>query len=397
MGEFPWVRRGGQPGPQKDARQRIPVGISAELSLGAEHLAAIAALFPAASFEVVEQERALAADSFAVVVLRSGVPEAARLGERLKARAGGACKAVVVLDQPNLMVGLALLAAGAADVLYQPLTDAQLGLSLERLLAAEQEPRKQGPSDGRLVALLKAGGGAGATSLGVQTAALLSARGGRVCFADLDLQYGAAGLYLDLPDALTVTECLQAGEALTETPFISRLATHSSGLRLLGAPADITPLELLDERSAEFLIRSLRREMDLTLLDLPSDWTAWSHRLMHSADRIVLVCRLTVGSIQLAKRQLRMLVSQQLHTVPLTLVCNAAGGQQQQSLPVKAAERALGRAFDIVVPDEPRVMGEAINEGVTASAVRGGGRLMKALNVMADALAPAPVQTAGWR
>ena len=62
------------------------------------------------------------------------------------------------------------------------------------------------------MALLKAGGGVGATALAVQVAALLAAaRRGAVCLADLDLQFGTAALYLDLPEAVTVTDCLSAG------------------------------------------------------------------------------------------------------------------------------------------------------------------------------------------
>src|SRR5207253_9157853 len=113
----------------------------------------------------------------------------------------------------------------------------------------------------------------------------------------------------------------------------------------LAAPNDVAPLELLHERDVDSLMRTLRQEMNVTIVDLPGDWTAWTNHLLHTADRIVLVTRLTVGNLQLAKRQLRMLSNQQLDTKPLTLVCNAASPEQQQSLPVKAAERALGRAF----------------------------------------------------
>jgi Flp pilus assembly CpaE family ATPase len=129
--------------------------------------------------------------------------------------------------------------------------------------------------------------------------------------------------------------------------------------------------------------------MSVTIVDLPSDWAAWTNHLLHLADRIVVVTRLTVGNLQLAKRQLRMLSSQKLDGAPLTLVCNAVNSEQQQSLPIKAAERALGRAFDVVIPDEARLMREANNQGVELSALLRSGKLVKSLNVLADMLVAA--------
>jgi pilus assembly protein CpaE len=239
------------------------------------------------------------------------------------------------------------------------------------------------------VALLKAGGGVGATTLGVQAGAILSARGQRVCFADLDIQWGMGAVYLDLADALNVTDCISAGAHLAETNFASRLATHRSGLRLLAAPNEVAPLELLHDRHVDSLLRTLRQEMNLTIVDLPSDWAAWTNHLLHMADRIVVVTRLTVGNLQLLKRQLRMLTNQQLDAKPVTLVCNAVSQEQQQSLPMKAAERALGREFDVVIPDEPRLMREAINQGVEFSALPRSAKLQKSVTAVADRLAAA--------
>jgi pilus assembly protein CpaE len=239
------------------------------------------------------------------------------------------------------------------------------------------------------VGLLKAGGGVGATSLGVQAGAVLSARGQRVCFADLDIQWGTAAVYLDLADALNVTDCISAGAHLAETNFASRLATHRSGLRVLAAPNEVAPLELLHDRHVDSLLRTLRQEMNLTIVDLPSDWAAWTNHLLHMADRIVVVTRLTVGNLQLLKRQLRMLTNQQLDAKPVTLVCNAVSQEQQQSLPIKAAERALGREFDVVIPDEPRLMREAINQGVEFSALPRSAKLQKSVTAVADRLAAA--------
>ena len=126
------------------------------------------------------------------------------------------------------------------------MTEAALALSLERVLASVESQGPRAPS-GRVVTLLKAGGGVGATAIGVQLASMIasheSAVGGGVCFADLDVQFGMGALFLDLGEAMTLTDILEGGGPLEETPLGSALALHRSGARLLAAPRDLLPLE----------------------------------------------------------------------------------------------------------------------------------------------------------
>lgn len=205
----------------------------------------------------------------------------------------------------------ALTRAGAADVIPLPANDAVWALAIERLLARDATPsREHGKKPGQVVALLKAGGGAGATSLGVQAAYQLAARRGDnpgICFADLDLQFGAAALYFDLAEALTVTDCVAVGEVLEETQFATELAAHKSGVRVLAAPREAAPLDMLTPQLIDALIGGLRRDFALTILDLPSIWTAWTNHALQLCDRIILVTRLSVSHVHLVRRQLSIL------------------------------------------------------------------------------------------
>jgi len=240
-----------------------------------------------------------------------------------------------------------------------------------------------------LVAVLKAGGGVGATSLAVQAAIMAAARGGEaggICFADLDLQFGNAALYLDMAEALTVSDCLAVGEVLGDTQFATALAAHGSGMRLLAAPRDVSALDALTPQLADALLTALRRDFALTIADLPSVWTAWTYRALQMAARIVLVTRLSVPHVHLVRRQLNLLALQKLDTVPLTLVCNAVNSDRQNMLSVRAAERAIGRAFDIVVPEDTRVMETACNQGLEITTIRRGTKLEKMIAVLADAM-----------
>lgn len=206
---------------------------------GEARFASIAALFPHVQFASagpVWPDRTDAHLDILIVAVDAGRADEIDTALRRLATDHGSTQIVIVLRDADVMVTRQLLRAGAADVLPAPLSEPTLAIALERLLggAAAAAGRRR---KGEVVAFLKAGGGVGATSLCVQTGAMLAAKGqGRVCIADLDLQFGSAGLYLDMPEAVSVTDCPAAGPGLAETPYATALGAHRTGVQLLSAP-----------------------------------------------------------------------------------------------------------------------------------------------------------------
>ena len=292
---------------------------------------------------------------------------------------------IIVLHQADAITTRHLIREGAVDVLPAPVSEAALALSLERLLGAGRSLRESArPRDNQVVAVIKAGGGVGATALTIQAGAMIAGRrAGDVCVADLDLQFGCAGLYLDVDDAVSLTDCIAAGGEIAAIPLGAALARHNSGLRVLVAPGELTPLEALSPKQIDALLGGLRRDFALTLLDMPSVWTAWTNRALQLADRIVVVTALSVPHIHLLRRQLAVIANQGLTDRPLTLVLNAVTPEQTSTLSIKAAEHALGRSFDLCLPLD-RNMSIAVNQGVELSHIRRGTRLEKALGQFAD-------------
>jgi pilus assembly protein CpaE len=378
------------------------VGIVDGAIEGVGRVASLAAHFPHITFEPLGPTwpDRLPPQIDVLLVAISGVAadELEATVRRIRTRRSG-LQVVVALRDANVTTTRLLMREGAADVLPAPVSEPALALSLERLqtTAAVAAPQSK---TGEVVAVLKAGGGVGATTLAVQVAAMLAQRSaGAVCLADLDLQFGSAALYLDLPEAVTITDCLSSG-SLTDTPFKEALAAHRTGARLLAAPRDMVALETLGPPDIAALIAGLRRDFPLTIVDLPSVWTAWTNQLLNLADRIVLVTHLSVPHVQMVKRQLRVLASQRLEDRPLILVCNNLSPDQSASVSIKAAERALERTFDVVIPEDRKTMTAAINQGVELSAVRRGTKLEKAVGELADKVAAtAPVAAAPrrWR
>ena len=235
--------------------------------------------------------------------------------------------------------------------------------------------------------------------LACQSAAMIASRGGaQVCLADLDLQGGDAAIQLDLPKSASIADLLSLGSGLEETAFQEVLGKHGSGLRLLAAPEDIMALDTVSPDQIEGLVNGLRRDFEVTFIDLPPVWTPWTTAVLNEADRILLVTNLTVPHIQMTKRQLATLALLDLDSRPIILACNQVNPEQQSSLSQKAAERALGRSIDVMIPEDRRVMTAASNQGLEIRDVQKGGKLHNAVLVLADMLAdraPAAVARRG--
>jgi pilus assembly protein CpaE len=357
---------------------------------GPERVASLAALFPNVEFAGVGAEwpdRPPA--GLTALIVGAVAADADSVLKRLAARPQGLA-VIIALRDADVATTRRLMRGGAADILPAPVSEAALALSLERHLAGAETAAPRAAA-GRVIALLKAGGGVGATAIGTQVAAILASRAGTdggVCFADLDLQFGQGALYLDLADAMTLTDILGGGGALEEAPLGTAIARHRSGARLLAAPRELAPLETVGPNDIDGLIKALRRDFALTLLDLPSSWTAWTNRALQLCDHIVLITNLSVPHIQLVKRQLKVMATQHLDGIPLTLVCNRLSADQQAILSLKTAEKALGRPFDLVIPEDRKLMNDASAQGCEVSAIRTGSKLEKAIRDLANAISP---------
>ena len=391
MGDMTWRRSNSAPmaGGMKAAPH---VGVI-EGSLGSpERYASLVAQLPEIQFDLVAPDWTLRQGptyDALIVALRAADAEAAF--QWLRALPSQT-KAIVVLHDADVATTRKLIRDGvAADVLPTPVTPPAIASSLDRVFSAKAAAPR---AEGGMIAVLKAGGGVGATALAAQASAMLARRGVSVCLADLDLQAGLAQAYLDVGDAISVVDVMSAGADLADAPFADALATHASGARLLVAPADITPLEALATPHMEALVAGLKHSYGLTIVDLPSVWCGWTSEVVRACDGVILVTHLTVPHMQQVKRQLKMLALYQFDRIPLTLVCNAVAPEAQVALPIKAAERALGRSFDLVIPADPKVMTAALNQGVELATVRRGTKLEKAIAKLADGLAATVAQKA---
>ena len=124
-----------------------------------------------------------------------------------------------------------------ADLLVKPVPPIELLRACARLVESATAAET---AAAQIFTFLPAVGGAGVTTLAVQTAMLLLNSGSRgktaTCLVDLDFQHGAAADYLDIEPRLNLGEIESRPERLDRQLLEVMLSYHTSGLAVVAAP-----------------------------------------------------------------------------------------------------------------------------------------------------------------
>ena len=313
---------------------------------------------------------------------------------RFKKLAEGPVPLIAAAYDPSLAFVRSLVRLGAHDVVPLPLDPQELETALDpirRMVAAQGPKQKAGHQ--KVVAIIKSEGGVGATSLLTQLAARFAereaAQGRETCLIDLDVQFGDAALQLGLQPVLTFTDLLEAGKRLDGEMLRSVSAQHGSGLRIISAPREIMPLEMMTSDQMASILDLATAEFGTVFVDLPANWTNWSLSLLARADLVLMVTELRVSSLHRARRQLDLLASQDLHNLDLRIVVNRVETGFFKNVSPADAERVLKRPVAFTISNDHATMGQAIERGIPLAEVKRKCQLVKDIDTMDQGISAA--------
>ncbi|HEY8571551.1 hypothetical protein [Phenylobacterium sp.] len=253
----------------------------------------------------------------------------------------------------------ALFRAGAADVLTGPFSGEAVRASLTE---AMQGQPAMGAMNGGVISVVKGCGGAGATTLALNLAALLTRGDGKrgrpprsTAVLDLDLQFGDASLALDVAPRSTVIDLLRAQQRVDARFLDSVMTDHASGLKLLAAPPSVVPLDAISGDFAIDLIEHSTTIFERTIIDLPSSWTDWTLPVLARSDMILLVTTSTVAGAMGARRVLDALGEAAVQR-PIMLVLNKVNGVIDALEKPTRIGKTLEMGVDAGLPLDPAVV-----------------------------------------
>jgi pilus assembly protein CpaE len=246
----------------------------------------------------------------------------------------------------------------------QYLDETELEEELEGALARLRAEADAQAELGRLITVLAPSGGSGSSTLAANVATVLAKEHKSCALFDLKLETGDLAALLDLRPTHTLADLCQNAARMDRVMFERSLTRHASGVHLLAPPRafeDITHVTTEAVGQALLLARGL---FPYVVVDLDHSFREEQIQVLRQSDIILLVLRLDFTCLRNARRTQDYLAKIGINAERVRLVVNRYG--QPKEVPAGKAEEALGAKIFHYIPDEPKTINVANNNGVPA-------------------------------
>jgi pilus assembly protein CpaE len=269
------------------------------------------------------------------------------------------CRTLVIgpAGEPKLV--LRALRSGADDFVDEGDLDTELRASLIRLQSGSTSLSTE---PGKTISILGPSGGTGASTIAVNVATVLAKEHKVSLLVDLKLETGDLAALLDLKPTYTLANLCQNATRMDRVMFERSLVKHPSGVHLLAAPqmiADIGHVSAEGIRQALTLARVL---FPYIVVDIDHSFRPEQIQVLRQSDIVVLVMKLEFTSLRNTRRTADYLEQLGVARDRQRLVVNRYG--QEKEVPAAKAEEALGMKINHFIPDDPKSIIRANNNGV---------------------------------
>ena len=215
---------------------------------------------------------------------------------------------------------------------------------------------------GRVIAVLAPSGGSGSSTLAANLATVLARQHRSAALLDLKLQTGDLAALLDLKPTYTLADLCQNVARMDRTLFERSLVQHTSGVRLLAPPRHFEDIARITPDGVHQALNLAKALFPYVLIDLDHSFRPEQTEVLRQADLILLVLRLDFLSLRNARRTLEYIERLGISRDRLRLVVNRYG--QPKEVPAAKVEEILGLKVFHYVPDDPKAVNRANNNGV---------------------------------
>ncbi|MHA6334648.1 AAA family ATPase [Qipengyuania sp. CAU 1752] len=280
---------------------------------------------------------------------------------------------VAAVEHADISIVRTLVRGGVADVVTLPLRADELLQTIVAVVEVRAQQVSGNVRQAPVIAVTRALAGCGSTTVATHLAAMLAdedAEQPNVCLIDLDTQFGRAAEVLDLSPRRDLGDLLTAGKRLDAAFFRSITVNHHSGIALVAAPQDITPLEAIEVERLDAILRTARREFDFVVVDTPANLTNWSLSLLSGADSVLMVVEPSVSALRQAKRRLDLFRNVGLDARKVSIVLNQVKRRVFGAISQADVEEALHREVAAILRADPSVVPNAQEQGKLAYELR---------------------------
>ncbi|MFN5085106.1 MAG: CpaE family protein [Novosphingobium sp.] len=277
---------------------------------------------------------------------------------------------IAALSSPTLSVVQAIVRHGVADVVALPFVVTELVQACVNAAVNQGRAVSAPTTLAPLIAVVRATGGSGATTIATHLAGELAANSLHgCCLIDLDIQNGTVADYLAIRPRRTIADLLEAEDRVDRELLLSAVTTHQSGLKVIAAPEDIIPLETINPDQLLRILELARREYDWVVLDLPSNWTSWNLSTVLAASKVLMVVEMNIPSLRQAKRRLQLFASVGVRPDAVEVVVNRMEKRLFKTISLSDVEASLGCAVLSSIHAEGDAVSAAQDQGLLTGQV----------------------------
>ena len=296
-----------------------------------------------------------------LIIVESAEPAAQLLAglDRLAEVCDSGTKVMVIGAHNDIALYRELMRRGVSEYLVPPLSVLQIIRAVTTLYS---DPAT--PFVGRTVAFIGARGGVGSSTIAHNTAHTLAEKmQASTVIVDYDLAFGTAGLDFNQDPIQGIADALSKPDRLDPVLLDRMTARCSERLSLLAAPASLDDDYDISVEAYEEVLGKIRTTAPYVVLDLPHMWSGWMRRTLLSADEVVLVAIPDLASLRNSKNLMDLIRKARPNDAPPQLVLNQIGVPGRPEIPVKEFAKALGVEPALCLPFDPKLFGQASNNG----------------------------------
>lgn len=232
---------------------------------------------------------------------------------------------------------------------------AKLAAQQPAIMAAAEHSR------GKIITVYSSKGGTGRTSLAANLAVTLSNSETSVVIVDGNLQFGDMAVLFNEQEKTSVLDLALRAEELDAEFVESVLISHSSGIKLLGAPR---PEEVVDVSSEQYtkMLRYLSTLFAYVIVDTSTHLSDATLAAIDASDLMIVVTLQDIPSIVSTRRFLDLVPKLKISPQRILLVMN--GFDERINISPEKVNKTFQQEIAALIPREEQVVIPSINRGM---------------------------------
>ena len=273
--------------------------------------------------------------------------------------------------------------AGAVDFLTKPFTSEELSSSIHRVyeMGTKRHPKpqvSQGPEmgkpaapgaaapqpshGGKLLLIYSPKGGAGCSTLATNLAiAVAQSTSKKVALVDASLQFGDAGVLLNLQGTQTIIEATKRIDELDVELLSALMSTHASGIKVLSAPLSPVDSDTISPEAYKQVLNRLLKAFDYVVLDTWSYLDDTVLAAIDLAERILVVMVPEIPSVKSTKQFFEIAEALEFPANRVDLILNMV--YPRDGIRAEQIENSMKHKIRAQFEFEPQAIRKAVNQG----------------------------------